>query len=253
MSIAKQFWSIIEKPFMAIGSLCSIAAIVLLCINDSTSRWAALVLFALSLISLLWAIIRVLNRYLTEEKSDSYKCISSFITYKTDDGENIIFDLYKVIQVKCAIMQYFDVGFKWSGKNEAAYSSTLQDIEFTDKNPDKNCFDKARLKLQKPALFNETKVIHLCQTINDAERVSIPKVEIKVEYPIESIHTTISLGYKGDGYNKTAKIEKKLIQSQVATDFVAFDSVPFDNVHKQYSYTFLNPAPGYYYRIVWER
>lgn len=254
MSLFKQFWGIIEKPLAAIGSICSIAAAtVMLCVKDSTFRWIALLLFSISLIVFLVALIRVLNRYLDDEKYDKYKCITSFISYTTDDDENIVFDLYKVIQVKCAMLKFFDVGYKWSGKKDAHYSSTLQNVEFTQKNPDSNSYDTARLKLKKPALYNEATVIHLRQELNDVEKASIPKVEIKVEYPIDSIQTTISLGYKDSSYNKTAKIERRLITSEVCSNFESIDSVPFDKVHKQYTHTFVNPEPGYYYRIIWER
>ncbi len=254
MSLFKQFWGIVEKPLTSVGSICSIvAATIFLCVKDDTTRWIALVLFTISLVVILFSIIRVLNRFLDDEKRDKYKCISSVITYTTDDKENIVFDLYKVIQVKCAILQYFDVGFKWSGKKEAQFYSFFQEIELTQKSPDANSYDNARLKLKRPVLYNEATVIHLRQELNDSEKVSIPKVEIKVEYPIDSIQTIIFLGYKDSTYNKTARLERRLISSEVCAEFENIGSVPFDQVHKQYSHTFINPEPGYYYRIIWER
>ena len=254
MSLFKQFGEIIERPLAAAGSLCSVAAAtIFLCFKDDTTRWVALSLFALSLCLVLIAIIRVLNRYLNDENSVNHKCISSFITYKTDDEENIVFDLYKVIQVKSAMLRYFEVGYKWSGKKDSNFSSTLQDVEYIRKNPDVNSFDSARLRLRRPVLYNEATVIHLRQELNDAEKVSVPKIEIKVEYPIDSIQTTISLGYKNNAYNKTAKLERQLISSEMCPQVENIGSVPFDQIHKQYTHTFINPDPGYYYRIIWER
>jgi len=61
MSLFKQLWAIIEKPLTAIASIFSVAAAtVLLCVKDDTSRWIALVLFSLSLLVILIAVIRVL-------------------------------------------------------------------------------------------------------------------------------------------------------------------------------------------------
>ena len=151
----------------------------------------AVVALCVSLFILLCALIRVLNRFLEHGENEDHRCISSFVRYKTDDGENIEFESYKLIQVKCSIMQFFDIGFKWSGKKLPRIESDLQIVEATKESGSKNDYDTCKLKLKKPKLYNETTVIHFRSYSNDAERVSEPKIELCVKYPIEFIQVNV--------------------------------------------------------------
>lgn len=246
-----KIWRIIEKPFLIIGTLCSIVSIVIVCFQLKYGVIISACTLALGLLILLIAIIRVLNRFLESKTIEDHKCISSFIKYRTDDGENIQFETHKLIQVKCAIMQCFNVGFKWSGEDIKIHSD-LQTVDKITKNGAGE-YDQASLKLRNPALYNETTVIHFKTIANDAKRVSIPKVEVCVSYPIEFIQITVLLGYKPDNYTNTAKIEKRKIKSNLPQDYSTISSIPFDNKCKQYSYCLINPEPGYFYRLVWDR
>lgn len=249
----KKFCSIIEKPFLVISSLCSILSIVLLCFKTQTGVTIAAISLALSLIILLIAIVRVLNRFLEKDTAEDHRCIANFIRYKTNDGENIEFESYKLIQVKCSIMQYFETGFKWTGKNFPKVHSELQDVVFSKQSESADEYDTAKLKLREPALYSQTKVIHFKTTTNDAARISKPKVEVCVKSPIEFIQINISLGYKDSSFNKTAKIERARWGTNMPQRYELLGSIPFDSNLKQYSHSFINPEPGYLYKISWER
>lgn len=249
----KKIWLVIEKPFVVVGTVCSVISAVGLCLKTEYGLVVSGIALVLSLSILLCAIMRVLNRFLENKTSEDHKCISSFIKYKTDDGENIVFDTYKLIQVKCGIMQCFKVGFKWSGKD----SDIQSDLQIIDNDSiirgKADEYDIACLKLKKPALYNETTVIHFRSKSNDAERISIPKIEVCVKYPIEFIQINVLLGYKPDNYIKTARIERKKINSDLPQDYSVIGSVSFDNKCKQYSYCLIDPEPGYFYRLSWDR
>ena len=249
----KKFWNIIEKPFLIISSLCSIISIVILCFNTQTGITIAAISLSLSLIILLIAIVRVLNRFLEKDTTEKHRCIANFVRYKTNDGENIEFESYKLIQVKCSIMQYFETGFKWTGKNFPKVHSELQDVVFSKPSESADEYDSAKLKLREPALYNQTKVIHFKTTTNDAAKISEPKVELCVKLPIEFIQINISLGYKDSSFNKTAKVERARWGINMPQRYELLDSISFDSNLKQYSYSFINPEPGYLYKISWER
>lgn len=248
----KKIWTVIEKPFLIISSLCSIISIVALCVQTKAGLIVAVCSLCVSLAIILIAIVKVLNRFL-EQSPSKHNCVSSFVKYKTSDGENIEFESYKLIQVKCSIMQFFDMGFKWSGQNFPKISSDLQDVEFESKSQDCSSYDSVRLRLKKPALYNETTVIHFRTEASDPERISEPKVELCVKLPIEFIHVDIQLGYKDSSYSQTAKVERAKIDSAVPQKYETLCSIPFDGKYRQYTHSFINPEPGYFYRIIWER
>lgn len=248
-----KFWKIIERPFLLLSSMCSVASIVVLCFSDTYAAIIALGLICVALIVLLCSIIRVLNRFLEKEPKNDHNCFSSFIYYKTDDGENVELETYKLIQAKCSIMQHFDLGFKWSGDNCPKVTSDLQDVEKLRFTEDGTEYDTAILKLKSPILYNQTTVIHARFTMNDAARTSEPKVEISVQYPIEYINIVVSLGYKPSDYCRTARLERRIKNSEIPQRYELIHSVSFDCIHKQYTYRLINPEPGYYYRLIWER
>lgn len=248
-----KIWKAIEKPFLVVASLSSIISVVAICFNDPTATIVAVCALCIALAIVLISIIRVLNRFLEKNKNGDHKCISSFVRYRTDDGENIEFDSHKLIQSKCSIMQYFDIKFNWTGKNFPSVTSDLQCVEIAQKSMDANSYDTARLRLKKPVLYNETTVIHFKTKTNDAEKVSVPKVELYVEYPIEFIQVNIVLAYKNEAFNSTAKVERLRINSKIPQKYELIDSIPFDGKTKQYSYCYIDPEPGYFYRISWER
>lgn len=249
----KKFWLTIEKPFVIISSLCSISSIIAICFNNLIATVIAISALCISLLCLLIAIIRVLNRFLENNQTGDHKCISSFVKYQTNDKENIEFESYKLIQVKCCVMHYFDIGYKWTGNTALYIDSDLQDPEKVKVKTDDNEYDKAVLKLRKPALYNETTVIHFKTKMNDASLSSEPKVEIYVRYPIEFIKINILLGYKEDHFNKPAKVERIRMGTITPPKYELLGSVPFDQKSKQYEKCFINPDPGYFYKISWER
>lgn len=249
----KKVWLIIEKPLIAIGSICSIVSVAALCFKSYIAIVISVSALCIALVVILVAIVRVLNRFLEDKSGEDYKCVSSFIRYKTADGENIEVESYKLIQVKCSLMQFFDVGFKWTGKNFPEISSDLQTVENSLPSQDSTSYDKVRLRLKQPALYNETTVIHFRSKTNDAEKISEPKVEVCVKWPIEFIQINIHLGYKDTTCVETARIERKKINSDVPQKYEVVKSIPFDNRSRQYVYSFINPEPGYFYKIVWER
>lgn len=251
MKLLSKFWLVVNKKLMAVSAICSIVSVVCLCFRDQIAIWIALGTLVLSLATILWAILRVLNSYLEENINGDHRCISSYITYRTDDGDHILFEVHKLIQVKCAIMQVFDTGLKWSGDDNFKWESDLQDVVGLDKHDDETEFDTLKLGFKNPPLYNQTAAVQFKANINDSNHKSSTYVELRVDYPIDYIQVNISLGYKNKSEN--AVVERKLIHAATGGEYKKFDTIPYDSVHRQYLYQTFRPESGYFYRISWKR
>lgn len=248
----KKFLTILERPLLTVSSICSVVSVVVLCFSDIVGFAIVTAVLCLSIFIFLAALLRVLNRFLESDTGRNHNCVSSFVTYRTDDGDSIVFESYKLIQVKCCIMQVFDIGFKWSGKHNPQISSDLQTVETYHFKNDVKEYDEAKLKLRVPALYNQTTLIHFRTKTNDVEHLSEPKVELAVKYPIEYIQVNVILGYKSS-FCSPAKVERIRMDGNLPQSYETLDSTPFDTVTKQYSYRLINPEPGYFYKISWVR
>lgn len=249
--IEKKLWHIISPILLWVSAICSIASIMLLIFKETTCAYIALGLLCITLVSLLWRIIAVLNHFLEKPTDDKHKSIASFVKYKCPDGDNVYFETYKMIQAKCSVLRDINLGLKWSGTQRLEVESLLQDVVFFRELNSPDEYDFAKLQLKHPVLYNETTIIHCRTHVNDADRQSEPKVEICVKFPTELINTTIELAYKDK--NPPARCLKKKIESIVPRNYEIFDSIPFNEKTRQYEYSLINPDPGYFYKIEWDR
>lgn len=250
MKLLSKIWAIINQPLMWIGTVCSIASVVIAVMYRDTAAWVALGILCLSLLLILIALLRVLNKYLEEDKNGNYRCISSIVTYKTDDGKHISFEMCRFIQAKCAIMQEFDTGFKWTGTEEPQWKSKLQEIVRVEKATDIGKYNSLILRFRNPLLYNQTAVVQYKAEIDDSDQKSETYAEIKVEYPTDYVRILVELPYEN---HPEAKLLRKLIYSVSPSEFIEYEKVVYDSAHKHYRCDIPNPKPGYFYRLSWER
>jgi hypothetical protein len=250
MELISKFKAVLHQPSMWIGTAFSVLSVLLMCFKNEIAAWIALGALIIGLFVIIGAIVRVLNSYLEKDVNGNHRCIASIVTYKSEDGNHVTFEMCRFIQVKCAIMQMFDPGFKWTGTNPPEWKSDLQDVVTVNRVDGAANYDKLILRFRKPPLYNQTAVIHYKTTIDDADHKSLPFVDIKVDYPTDYVRIVVELGYKN---HKNAIAQRKLIHSEGPTDFVKLTEIPYDIAHKQYIYNIPNPEPGYFYRLAWER
>lgn len=250
----QNIYTLIEKPFIIISSLASIISVVLLCFDNLLASFIAVVCLCIALGVLTWALVHTIFKYTKQANKTDYRRIATFIEYKTTNAEIIEFQSYRIIQVKTPILKSIDVIYKWSGRGDAILSSDLQDVENQINNIERpRGYTKAKLTLQQPKLYNETAVFHHKITANDADHSSETKVEMKIDEPIDLVRVNISLGYKPDGYNGTAKVERSAIAHDGPPSYEEVGLIPFDQILKEFTYTLKYPEPGYFYKITWKR
>ena len=251
MNLFSKFWLVANRPLVSLGTICSIVSVVALCVREPLAIWIALGALIIGLVLILWAIIRVLNSYLEKDINGNHRCISTYVTYRTEDKDHIFISVNRLIQVKCAIMQIFDTGIKWTGDHDPVWDSDLQDVIGFKRQDDQGEYDTLKLAFKNPPLYNQTAVVQYKAEINDVNHVSSTYLELRVEYPIDCIQMNVELGYKDQAAN--AIVERKLIHSATGSGYTPIDTVPFDPIHKRYMYQVFRPEPGYFYKISWER
>lgn len=250
----KKIYSIIEKPILILSAIASILSVVLLCINNQAASIIAVCLLCGALIVLLGALLHAIFKYTERTNNGEYRRIATFIEYKTNNQDIVEFQTYRIIQVKTPILNFLDFSYLWTGVESPEVSSDLQDLELVTNNAERpRGYSKARLLLPQPKIYNETVVFHHKIKADDPRHVSEPKVEIKVEDPVDLIRVNISLGYKPDGYNETARVERSAINHDAPPSYEHIGVITFDQTFKEYVYTLKYPEPGYFYRISWNR
>ena len=252
----KKIYTLIEKPYLFISATASIVSVVLLCFNNLLASLIAVSCLCIALAVLTGALLRAIFKYTKLTNKTDYRRIATFIEYKTNtnNAEIVEFQSYRIVQIKTPILKSIDVVYKWSGTSNPQITSDLQVIEEIVEDIDRpHGYTKARLTLPQPKLYNETAVFHHKITANDADHSSDTKVEMKIEEPIDLVRVNISLGYKPDNYNGTARIERSAIVHDAPPAYELLDLIHFDPILKEFTCTLKYPEPGYFYKISWER
>lgn len=241
--------NLLSKTFYFLAALASLVGFFVVFINDKDKVLWSFIFFNFLLLVLIGSAIYTILRLLNKSTLD-FESKSTFIKYETLDGNNISYEVYKLIQCKRPILSEYNYSFKWSGTNQPKIHSDLQTvIDVMDFNNPSN-YDKAILKLKKPLIFNESCVIHFKADLDDSDKQSGTYVSNRIIRPVDVIHYRILLRHKDD--NPNAIIERKKIDA-VSQAFDKVKEVPFDKTSKSYEHPLLNPELGYIYRISWDR
>ena len=196
--------------------------------------------------SIIWAIYSFVKR----SNENNHLKVSVFTKFEALDKTHSIFETYRVIQSKRLVLSEIDQNFKWSGSQLPKVSSRFQKVK--DVITNEHDYDKAILTFEKPLLYNETGVVHFRAETDDYDGKAKPYLDYKVESYINIIHYRVILKYKDD-FQQPAKVLKRPIDCKTPTEYEEIGSITFDERAKCYEYYLINPAPGYFYRIQWEK
>lgn len=236
-----------------IGSICSVAGLVMCISNNKTAVIIALIIIILCLMIIIIQILRVINKFINENSSEEYKRISTFLIFKSSDGVKSTFEVYRTIQCKRLFLTEIPYNFKWTGALPPKVESTSHKISPFVHNTNKNEWDVAKIVFNHPLKYNECTVINIKTTNEDIDNSAKPWISSRLDSPIEVLVFRVLLSYKDSEFTKPAYFERKKIVSQIDGDFEFIESVEFDKDHKLYYHTKNNPEPGYIYRLRWEK
>lgn len=244
--------SLFSGKFAFFGSLASILGLLILITRDNFSIIVALSFFCLMLLIFTSYLVSSLYKILNTKQTD-HENRSTFIKYENIDGNNIIYETYKLIQVKKPVLTEMEYNFKWTGTHMPKVTSNLQEVINIVDEQDPLKYDRALLKFKKPVYFNQNFVLHFKAELDDVDKVSLPHVETRVTSEIDIIHYRIILKNKPLEFSQNAILEKRKMNTDVSASFDKIREIPFDSNTKSYEYHLLNPEIGFYYRISWEK
>jgi lipopolysaccharide export LptBFGC system permease protein LptF len=99
-------------------------------LNDKLTLIIALVAVCLALTIIICIITRFFITWVEPQSGDrKTEKRSSFIKYEaSNDAKKIVYEIYRLIQIKCSILSEYTYDFLWSGKNQPKISSKLQNF-----------------------------------------------------------------------------------------------------------------------------
>ena len=243
--------NIFSKQFYFLASLASIITLIILFVKESNAVWIALSFFCVLIFAFTCTLIYTLFR-LINLKEVEFESKSTFVKYETTDAHTIIFEVYKLIQSKKAIITEHLFNFKWTGSAMPVITSELQSVSNTFSKEDSSVYDNAVLKFNRPIYYNENEVVHFKAVLDDTDKRSEPYVSNRIMQEVDIIHYRIILKHKPADYCQNAFLERKMIDS-ITNNFTTIKEIAFDPATKSYEHHLLKPELGYVYRIRWEK
>lgn len=241
----------IWKWIGVVATISSILGLFLSFLSDDKSVKVALFVFCVVLIVILIGVILTLNRLIKQNFPEPYEKISSFYEFKSDDGKKSVFEMYRLIQCKRAVLTHIDYKFKWSGTKKPKLSSNSQELRNTTFLEDLNVWDKCEIHFKTPLTYNESTVVHIRTDNDDYDGKAEPFISTRLDSPIKIMQYKVLLSYKDDSFSEDAVFERKPIDADVDSGWEYLDSIPFESKYKQYQYVIVAPEPGYIYKIRW--
>lgn len=253
MKLYNLFQAYVGPIITFFASLCSIAGLILLFVNSKTACIVALVFFCIGMMSVFYGVLKTMDKIILEHSDKEYRAISSFYVYHSKDGRKSTFEVYRLIQCKRMFLSKIPYKFKWSGSKQSVLTSKAQTIECVEHTEDKNKWDHAFIKFDKPLRYNECTVVNVKSENDDFDGTAKPWISCNLESPIEMMLFRVMLSYKPDNFDSPAVFERKMIDSEIDGEYEYLESVEYNAGNKQYSFCKINPEPGYVYRLRWEK
>ena len=240
---------------MGCATVASLLGLVFTFTSDKDAAIISLIAFCFFLVIIIIGVFITFHRLLKQNHPEPYQRISSFYEFRSDDGQKSVFEMYRLIQSKRALLTHIEYKFKWSGTKAPTISSNSQVLGPVVTSQDEHTWDKCDIHFKTPLTYNESTVVHIKTQNDDYDGKAQPYISSKLDSPIKIMQFKVLLSYKPDDYTAKAKYERKKIDVDVDVDssWEYIDSIDFDTKYKQYQYVDVDPEPGYIYRVMWEK
>lgn len=235
------------------AAIASITGLIIALVSDKSAVLVALSSFCLVLIIILVGVLVTIYKLIRQNYPEPYERISSFYEFRSDDGQKSVFELYRLIQSKRALLTHIEYKFKWSGTKAPVISSNSQKLGPIVFSHDAHTWDKCDIHFRTPLTYNESTVVHIRTENDDYDGKAGPFISTKLDSPIKIMQFKVLLSYKPDDYNEKATFERKQLDADVDAVWEYISSVDFDAKYKQYQHVEVDPQPGYIYRIIWQK
>jgi len=236
-----------------VSSISSIVGLVIAFISEKNAVIISLVVFCIVLLTILVGVCVTLHRLLRQNFPEPYEKISSFYEFRSDDGQKSVFEVYRLIQSKRALLTHIEYKFKWSGTRPPAIISNSQKLDSPVFSKDPNVWDTCVIHFKTPLTYNESTVVHIRTENDDYDGKAGPFISTKLDSPIRIMQYKVLLSYKPDNYTQKAIYERKPLEVDTDAQWEYLESVEFDSRYKQYQHVAVSPEPGFIYRLRWDK
>ena len=126
-------------------------------------------------------------------------------------------------------------------------------VEFQPNDGGPGEYDCVELVFPRPLLYGEGAVVHHAMEMDDSDGASLPRVEFRVNEPVQLIAWRIELRNLPRSCRREARLTRRRIDAkfQATPEHVA--RVPFDAMVRGYEHQITCPEPGYFYCLEWDR
>lgn len=251
------FWHDINKKSDKIGLVISGLSLVLTVLFATLgSLWISIASAFIAISALLFVLSRTLlymKGIIEDTYPDNYKVLGAFVFHTTDEGNQYEYNTYKFIQNKSLFLYDYDKGFSWSGSNNPGEEDIESDIQevISVSQTDGSSYDQAKMKFDRPLIYNESEVLHTRFYLDDSDDSASPHVSYKVKYNIRLIYWRVELMYKEN--NPPAIIDRQTLDSDTPSVWEEVDTTEFHKNSHSYTYYLLSPESGYHYRMHWDK
>ena len=159
---------------------------------DAYKAHIALGIFAATCILISGYAIWAIRCWQKKHYPKGYVPIATFVRYTTTDGKQIIYEVFRQIQVKHAFLTEIEHRYGWTGTKQPTITSTLQTIGPTAKDAATG-WDVVPVKFQSARYFNDTEIVHLRSTLDDSDEKSEPFCNIRIDHPTRLLQFRIEL------------------------------------------------------------
>ena len=169
---------------VGVSVISSIVGLIIVFLSDKNAVIVSLVTFCFVLIVILVGVGITLHRLLKQNFPEPYERISSFYEFRSDDGQKSVFEVYRLIQSKRALLTHIEYKFKWSGTKPPTIFSNSQILGDPVFSKDPNVWDKCDIHFKSPLTYNESTVVHIRTENDDYDGKASPYISTRLDSPI---------------------------------------------------------------------
>lgn len=222
-------------------------------LSDPQKAWVALALVLLTVLFIFFQIFRIVRNQLGNQHPSGFLPLSCFARYVTSDGSNVVYEVFRHLQIKSPCTGNFTHKFYWSGSKLPKIESDIQEVGKIISVPGETT-SSIKLKFKKAKIYNDVEVIHLKMNLDDSDKKSGTFLEQKVKAPITFIAFKVELLHAQASYfGKQATLSRRDLEKGDRAAVEELEKYPFDANSKSFSCNLTNPEPGYAYRLEWNR
>lgn len=222
-------------------------------VDDPITKWVSFSLFVLLCVFIAVRVHYCTKKFLSLQYPKGYVPLSTSCKWTTADGDQIVYEVFRHIQIKKPYMRCLDHRFNWTGTKLPRIESALQSVSEI-RQIEGEMTRGVTLKFPTTRIYNDVEIINFKMHLDDSDHKASPFLLQRVESPIRLITFQVELLHAPAKYmNSVAIVTKRSLSHGNAAVETQIDTVNFDVRTKSFYCQLLEPELGYDYKLSWQR